>query len=156
MRLAKVALEIEAGREKRLDGVETDGVSFPTLKFFFVMPMQSLSASRSLTRRTPWIRSDDQIVKLSVAVITTVITGRNNTYRHTGDTRMHGVSNKVEEGREDAADLPTLSRNIPFPRPGFRVFSHRLRFHVNAHVTLPSPPLTFQPAGRTSRRYEER
>lgn len=38
---------------------------------------------------------------------------------------------------------PYPVRNIPFPRPGFRVFSRRLRFRVNAHIArpaLPSPP----------------
>lgn len=42
-------------------------------------------------------------------------------------------------------------RNIPFPRPGFRVFSHRLRFRVNAHVILPSslpPPSSRRPVRR--------
>lgn len=47
------------------------------------------------------------------------------------------MSNKVEEGSEDVAAGPYPVRNIPFPRPGFRVFSRRLRFRVNAHVTLP-------------------
>lgn len=127
VRVAKVALEIEAGREKRLDKVETESASQPPSKFF-VMRMQSLSVSRSLARQTPWIRSDDQIVKLSVAVITTVITGRNNTYRHTGDTRMHGVSNKVEEGGEN---LPILSETSRFHVP---VFAFSLIAYVSASM----------------------
>lgn len=115
---------------------------------------------RGAARRGARACSDDQIVKLTAApraVITTIITGRNNAY--TGDTRhIPDNSNawRVEQsgGRKrhgDAAGLLPRQKHPTCPRLGFHVFSRHLRFRVNAHVT------SFHERAAVRRvRYEER
>lgn len=152
VRAPKVALEIEAERKEETD-VEwrrTEGVSFQPVKVFFRRADAKPFLSRPLRARpnpVAWMRSDDQIVKLSVAVITTVITGRNNTYRHSGGIRTHGVSNKVEEGRsEDAgaarrgAAVPVPCQKHPVSTSRFSRFLSSLTFSRQCSRNPPFPP----------------
>lgn len=86
MRVAKVALEIEARVKEsgaRDRGGDTERRWMVKRRWNQPAPLKLLSCgckaflSRLCAERGPG--SDDQIVKLSVAVITAVITGRNNT-----------------------------------------------------------------------------
>jgi len=72
MRLKKIALEI-ADEEGETNVRRQSELACQQLRSF----CQHADASRRGAR----VRSDDQIVKLTAAVITAVITGRNNAYR---------------------------------------------------------------------------
>jgi len=73
MRLKKIALEI-ADEEGETNVRRQPELACQQLRSF----CQHADASRERGAR---VRSDDQIVKLTAAVITAVITGRNNAYR---------------------------------------------------------------------------